>query len=94
LAAPPGRALRRRGRVPRCAGRLEAGAECGDGCGVARAAVARRGANAAPAHAALCRPRAVLQSIGLLLSEPNPDDSLMADIVRAAGACDFGGSPL
>jgi hypothetical protein len=36
----------------------------------------------------------VLQSIGLLLSEPNPDDSLMADIVRAAGACDFGGSPL
>ena len=26
----------------------------------------------------------MLQSIGLLLSEPNPDDSLMADIVRAA----------
>ena len=25
---------------------------------------------------------AVLQSIGLLLSEPNPDDGLMTDIVR------------
>jgi hypothetical protein len=25
----------------------------------------------------------VLQSIGLLLAEPNPDDGLMSDIVRA-----------
>jgi hypothetical protein len=29
----------------------------------------------------------VLQSIGVLLSEPNPDDGLMSDIVRAARAC-------
>jgi hypothetical protein len=67
----------------RGAGRVDAVAERGHGC------VQRSSERSSPCalDARLTRApprrRAVLQSIGLLLAEPNPDDGLMSDIVRA-----------